>query len=576
MSEWMRRARLAMSTARHLRARQALSLARRRLTGPPRLRAPGPVSGWDPRVARALADLGPVDCPAAVTRRMAGLGAGRVEILGIGVEHDATWRYQAVSAPLWHYHLHYHDHLAEAAWSARGHPSSALSHAVVEGLTTWIGRNASGGGPAWDPYPVSVRLVNWLRIVGWSASALPPDLQRRMLELHAAHVDLVRRGLERHLEANHLLRNAWGLVLGAHAWNAPDAPGAAGARDLYFNELVSQTDTDGMHEERAPMYHVRAVRDALEVLAVLDRLGLASAPEARRRIAAMAGLVPWLRRMDGSLYPLNDAMPDHGVDLDRLLDLARSILGVERPHADGVRHLRGAGLVIAVDRRVGDRVAVDLGGPAPAHQPGHAHAGALGVEIDLGGRPVLVDPGCTGYDGDPFRPYFRGTRAHNTVMVGGMDQSEMWATFRVARRATVRVDGVDGGAADLLVTGSCRPYHDRSACHRRTIRRRGRTVDVEDTLSGGAGKLVELHWHLHPDWDAEAAGETLALRHGSGARAMLRIEGADATTLHRGERRPHLGWYAGGFARPVPTWTVRAAASAGEPRRLRTLLEPEP
>jgi hypothetical protein len=413
-----------------------------------------------------------------------------------------------------------------------------------------------------------------MKVLAWTTGELSAPLRERMLALHPAHLELVERRLERHLEGNHLLRNSHAMMLGMHAWHDPDAPHSLRWRKIYFDELVAQTDADGMHEERTPMYHVRALRDALEALATLDALGVEPPPPVVQRVSTMAQHVPWLRRMDGTLFPLNDSMYDHGIDLDRIVEQASSILGHTTVPPSGVRYLPSAGLVIAVDRLVGDRLAIDVGAPGPAHQPGHAHAGALSLELDLGGSPLLVDPGCSGYDGDPFRSYFRSTPAHNTATVDGKDQSEMWATFRVARRATVWVDEVHGGTGDLLVRGSCRPYHDASVCHRRAARRDARRVRIEDQILGGTGKRVELHWHLHPDWAAELVDSTVSLRHPSGLAATLRLDGFDGTSLHKGEDRPHLGWCARGFAHAVPTWTVRGIVGSNDHRMLHTSIEP--
>ena len=54
----------------------------------------------------------------------------------------------------------------------------------------------------------------------------------------------------------------------------------------------------------------------------------------------------------------------------------------------------------------------------------HAHADALSVEVRYGGVDVLADPGTYCYHGEQaWRSYFRSTIAHNTVELGGRNQS---------------------------------------------------------------------------------------------------------------------------------------------------------
>ena len=573
---WIDGACLTLRTVRHLRLRQLLSLLRHRASATPRLRESASRGNWDPSPSQAIGALGPVDSAGALAARMAAFGQGSVEVLGRKLPWKEAWKDLDGSAPLWRYHLHYHDLLAEAAWISLEKGDPAHASQMMCALESWIEAWGSGGTPAWDPYPVSVRLVNWLRILAWAGPSIPAPLQSRMRGLHSGHVDLLSRRIEWHLQGNHLLRNAWALVIGSHCWNGRRClPLRARSRGLFFAELLAQIGEDGMHEERSPMYHVRALRDALEVVAVLDALGEPIPPTVRERVRAMAEVVPWLRRSDGNLFLLNDSTHDHGVDLDRVLDIATELVGASAAKPLGVRALPGARLVIVVEPQAGDRLLVDLGAPAPSHQPGHAHAGALGIELDLGDLPLLVDSGCSGYDGDPFRPYFRGTRAHNTVTIDGKDQSEMWGTFRVARRADVTMEEVRGGVDAFSIRGGCRPYHDRTGRHQRSIQRKGRGLLVEDRVVGAAGKRLDLHWHLHPDWSVAHQGASFELRHVSGKRASMKIEGPVEITIHRGETHPLLGWYARGFGQAVPTWTVRATVDANDHRILRTLIEPE-
>ena len=61
----------------------------------------------------------------------------------------------------------------------------------------------------------------------------------------------------------------------------------------------------------------------------------------------------------------------------------------------------------------------------PLGDGGHGHYDLLSVEVFAGGRPLVVDPGrCTYSEGPPnLRRWFRGTAAHNTVCVDGLDQT---------------------------------------------------------------------------------------------------------------------------------------------------------
>ena len=60
----------------------------------------------------------------------------------------------------------------------------------------------------------------------------------------------------------------------------------------------------------------------------------------------------------------------------------------------------------------------------------HGHADALSFTLSAGGRELLVDPGTYAYHTHPaWRHYFRGTGAHNTLRVDGLDQSVPGGNF---------------------------------------------------------------------------------------------------------------------------------------------------
>ena len=82
----------------------------------------------------------------------------------------------------------------------------------------------------------------------------------------------------------------------------------------------------------------------------------------------------------------------------------------------------------------------------------HAHADALSVEVRYGGVDILADPAPTATTASPpWRSYFRSTIAHNTVEIGGRNQSIEGGPFLWVRHAQAREIDVtdDGEVAEL-------------------------------------------------------------------------------------------------------------------------------
>ena len=63
------------------------------------------------------------------------------------------------------------------------------------------------------------------------------------------------------------------------------------------------------------------------------------------------------------------------------------------------------------------------------------------VTLSAGGREMLIDPGTYAYHTQrPWRDYFKGASAHNTVRVDGLDQSVSGGNFLWTRHARARCE----------------------------------------------------------------------------------------------------------------------------------------
>ena len=70
----------------------------------------------------------------------------------------------------------------------------------------------------------------------------------------------------------------------------------------------------------------------------------------------------------------------------------------------------------------------------PDHLPAHGHCSLFSYELSIAGQRLVVDSGVDEYEPGPWRDYWRSTRAHNTVIVDGAEQAEIWAAFRTGKR----------------------------------------------------------------------------------------------------------------------------------------------
>lgn len=222
----------------------------------------------------------------------------------------------------------------------------------------------------------------------------------------------------------------------------------------------------------------------------------------------------------------------------------------------------------------------------------HGHADALAMALSVAGQPILIDPGTYSYHTQQvWRDYFRGTSAHNTVRVDGLDQSEAAGNFLWLRKARAHCEFWRSSSEVDTWIGSHDGYMHLPdhVLHRRKIEydKVTREILVEDHLQCHGAHRLEWHWHFAPDCiltrlDAQRirvqAGTVvlemllppqvqvpLLSANASGATMeMDSAAGGSVVEFIRGQEAPPLGWDAPSFDQKVPTTTVRWQENVSE------------
>jgi uncharacterized heparinase superfamily protein len=238
------------------------------------------------------------------------------------------------------------------------------------------------------------------------------------------------------------------------------------------------------------MYHSLILEDILD-LVNLDRAYPGMLPEWSGVAGRMLG---WLQQMvhpDRRVAFFNDTAFGIAPDPDVLAGYAARL--AIRPDA---RPLSESGYIrLENDRAV---VLFDAAPIGPDYQPGHAHADTLSFELSVNGSRSIVNSGISTYENNADRHTQRGTAAHNAIGVDGEDSSEVWSSFRVARRARpLNVKTDQRTFAEAAHDGYSRLKDP--VIHLRRLDLSETELRITDTLRGRREHRAELHFHLHPD-----------------------------------------------------------------------------
>lgn len=405
-----------------------------------------------------------------------------------GDQHDKLWRYNQ----------HYFDDL-----NARDCDTRAAWHRAL--LENWVEANAPGTGTGWEPYPTSLRIVNWVK---WTLSG--KVLSEACIQSLAIQARWLTKRLEIHLLGNHLFANAKALVFAGLFFEGEEADQwLAKGLQILEREVPEQILADGGHFELSPMYHALALEDMLDLCNLLKAYPDCLTPEQQEitsdwseRIQKMQYWLAAMAHPDGKIPFFNDTTFGIAPEICELDDYADRLGLTHKESQDDLVWLPDSGYA-RLSR--GKAVALlDMAKVGPDYLPGHAHADTLSFELSLFNQRVLVNSGISCYGVSPERLRQRGTSAHNTVVVDDRNSSQVWSGFRVARRARPIAPRVEGGDTLIARCGHDGYRHLSShPMHERMWQLSESEFNIEDIVSDPRRKSV-ARFHFHPDIKLQA------------------------------------------------------------------------
>ena len=391
---------------------------------------------------------------------------------------------------LWLYNLHYFDDL-------NGANAETRQHWHVDLVEKWVKENPVGQGNGWEPYPTSLRVVNWIK---WSLSG--NQLSTTVLQSLEVQARFLRKRLEIHLLGNHLLANAKALVFAGLFFDGREADGwLRKGLKILSDELPEQILSDGGHFERSPMYHAIILEDLLDLINILQVYGQTRPQDL---IATAEKMLFWLHGMthpDGEIALFNDAtfgIAPHPAQLFEYTERLGLNCEWNNPPQKGLTHFDQSGYLRWQSK---DVVAIlDVAKIGPDYLPGHAHADTLSFELSLYGQRLFVNSGTSCYGVSDERLRQRSTSAHNTVEIDGESSSEVWGGFRVARRAHPK-DLTTSLRDDILSVGCVHDGYQRlpgMVTHHRQWNFNSSELVITDTLFGKFS-CAKARFYFHPD-----------------------------------------------------------------------------
>ena len=421
--------------------------------------------------------------------------------------------------------------LLDVSYAFRTTGDDRFARFWVETVCSWVASNPYRVGINWRScLEMATRVIVWcigLREIGTSKYLTEEKLESiigslvQQVEFIASHFS------RRETPNNHLIGEAASVFLFAAMWPEFEASAAwrADSESILVTEIERQVLSDGVTYEGAFNYHAFVLDFYLVYM--LAKYLEGETPDK----SVLGGVRRMIKVVTTSLSPTG-RLPHFGDEHVDQFFILRSLSALEsrqyaerittadcmKPEFAGVMqttewgkqlfdietpieisaHFSQSG--VSVIRHSSNHL-VHVAGPVhnakiPA---GHHHSDAASFELEVGGEPVFVDSGTYLYlyDADT-RSHFRGARAHNTVLVDGIDPLVDTGFFKWREVPRSRVEWFasrDGCAGVVSVRRL--PADHATFDHRRVI--------LE--LRNSVWLIVD---HLQPQHKSDASGKHTA------------------------------------------------------------------
>ena len=532
---------------------------------------------------------------------------------------------------LWEPNRHLHLVTLAQAYALSGR--SRYLDVIAEHLESWFLAAPYPLGANWSSsLEAAMRLINWSatwHLIGGLKSPLfngKEFLKTRWLSSVYQHAEFIRGWLSLYSSANnHLIGEAAGLFMAGVTW--PHWPRARRwlntGRRILEREILLQNAPDGVNREQAVQYQQFEIDLLLACLLAGKANRERFSPAFEARLEAMVDFIASIMDCGGHVPMFGDSDDGYALRLSQeekfcpfrsvlatgavlykrgdfkqkaraLDDKTRWLLGdsadaqfdalderkaglpPRQQFPDGGYYILGANL----EREDEIRLVADAGPLGYRSIAAHGHADALSFTLSVGGREFLVDPGTYAYHTHGrWRKYFRGTAAHNTVRVDGVDQSEpggnfMWMTHARAG-CSLWLSSAEKDTFEGWHTGYLRLLDP--VRHRRLIalEKKARRIIVEDTLQMEDEHEVELFFHCSERCRADAVpGGYVLAREGVTVKIVLPENGE--MSLYNGSVAPISGWVSRAFdeREPAPTLVWRALLKGSTTLRTELTISP--
>ena len=370
-------------------------------------------------------------------------------------------------------------------------------------LCSWVEHNQKWQKYSWRPDILGERLATWIYCHDF-VSAENDHIRSILLNMAMVQTRHLGRSCSQAPNDARFFKALQGLIFAAIC-----LPGAEPLLDISLNllnrEISRQVLPDGGHIERNPSLALELLSRFNQIKALLLAAHIEIPIQLQGATDRIPPMIRALRLGDGGLVQFNGGYEEERILIDRILaDTGVSGKALtSAPHSGFQRLASGRTIIV-----------IDTGKPVSLGRL-NCHAGTLSFEMSVGKKRLVVNCGTPSSEGRNWFSAMRGTAAHSTLTVNGLDSSQFDNNGRLLKGPLVVESERSEADGAVWLETSHDGFLDRiGVIHRRKLYldASGEDFRGEDIIKGSNGREFTIRFHLHPSVHAsQLQGRTSVL-----------------------------------------------------------------
>ena len=352
---------------------------------------------------------------------------------------------------------------------------------------------------SWNSYALSIRTFTWINEITKREKNLDKDFVDATNQSIINQICFLSKNLENDIGGNHIIKNIKALYYASSYFKGEKPNIWRKIADNHLKlELKKQILDDGFHFELSPAYHCQVFEDLIDCYVVLHKSSLKN--ELSRKLAKMKIVIEAFTHPDSKISLFNDGGINMASSPFDLLKKYDEIFNTKSTLKKNYFPFKDAGYYVIKNNLF--HFIYDSGIVGPNELPAHSHGDIFSFELSVKKQRVFIDPGVFEYNAGMKRTDSRATKSHNTLTINDLDQCDFWSSFRMGKRADVKINEVSYSKDNFYINSYHTGYNmlNGNPIHKREIEcSMAGTIKVTDYIIGGMGQTVKSRLLVNPE-----------------------------------------------------------------------------